>query len=240
MINSGIPGLDEISGKGLSRHQCILLNGGPGSGKTTLAMQFLYKGALEYDEPGIFVSLCENPDDIRKNMSVFGWNVAKLERQNKLMIIDARPVTHTEDGYIVPNEGLFKGENIPFSHIANQILQAVNEMGAKRLAIDSITILTTQYENNLNVRQGLLGLIQVLSSLDCVTILLSESEEKDAYIERVLVPAVIMMYYDKKGAGMVRGIQVWKLRGVKHSSNIHHMNIGDEGIIIHPAELAEF
>lgn len=240
MINSGIPGLDEISGKGLSRHQCILLNGGPGSGKTTLAMQFLYKGALDYDEPGIFVSLCENPADIRKNMLVFGWDLAKLERQKKLMIIDARPVNHTEDGYIVPNEGLFKGENIPFSHISNQILQAVKEMGAKRLAIDSITILTTQYDDNLNVRQGLLGLIQVLSSLDCLTILLSESEEKDAYIERVLVPAVIMMYYDKKGANMVRGIQVWKLRGVKHSSDIHHMNICDEGIVIHPAELAEF
>lgn len=240
MISSGIPGLDEISGKGLTRHQCILLNGGPGSGKTTLAIQFLYKGALEHGEPGIFVSMCESPEDIRKNMLAFGWDIAELEKQKKLIIIDARPVTHTEDGYIVPNEGLFKGENIPFSHIANQIVQAVRDMGAKRLAIDSITILTTQYEDSLNVRQGLLGLIQVLSSLDCITILLSESKDKDAYIERVLVPAVIMMYYDKKGARMVRGIQIWKLRGVKHSSDIHHMNIGDEGIVIHPAELADF
>lgn len=241
MIRSGIPGLDEILGGGLVRRSCVLLHGGPGSGKTTFAIQFLYKGIVESGEPGVFVSLCENPDEIRRNMLAFGWDLAKLEKQKKLAIIDARPVTFTDDGYIVPHKTLFKGETVPFSHISRLIIETVREIEAKRLAIDSITVLTTQYEHTSYVRQGLLGLIQVLCSLDCASLLLSEAkgEQGEDYLERVLVPGVVVLYYTRKGSSMVRAVQVLKLRGFKHSSDIYHMEIGDQGIVIHPEERAE-
>jgi len=242
MIRSGIPGLDEISGGGLSRRSCVLLQGGPGSGKTTLAIQFLYKGVVESGEPGAFISLCENPEEIRRNALAFGWDLTKLEKQKKLAIIDARPVSFTEDGYIVPKDTLFKGESVPFSHISNLIIKSVKEINAKRLAIDSITVLTTQYENASYVRQGLLGLIQVLCSLDCTSLLLAEGARGDPdenYLERVLVPGVFVLYYNRKGSSMVRAIQVLKLRGTKHSSDIYHMEISDQGIAIHPEERAE-
>jgi len=241
MTRSGISGLDEILGGSLSRRSCALLHGGPGSGKTTFAIQFLYTGVVENDEPGIFISLCENPEEIRRNMLAFGWDLRKLEKQKKLVIIDARPVTFTDEGYIIPNEDLFKQEAVPFSHISRMIIKLVKEIDAKRLAIDSVTVLTTQYENPFYVRQGLLGLIQVLCSLDCVSLLLAEGtgEQDVSYLERVLIPGVIVLHYTRKGSSMVRAIQVLKLRGLKHSSDIYHMEIDKQGIVIHPEERAE-
>lgn len=242
MTHSGIAGLDDILSGNLSRNSCVLLHGGPGSGKTTLAIQFLYKGIVENDEPGVFVTLCENPDEIRKNMRAFGWDLPKLEEEKKLAIVDARPVTYTEDGYIVPDDALFKGETIPFSHISNKLVQTVNELGAKRLAIDSITVLTSQYDNPAYIRQGLLGLIQVLCGLDCTSLLLSENitgEYNAPNLEWILVPGVIVLYYVRRGSSMVRAIQVRKLRGLKHSSDIYHLEIGNDGIVIHPEERAD-
>jgi KaiC/GvpD/RAD55 family RecA-like ATPase len=75
-VPTGVPGVDKILGeKGIPKGQTILICGGPGSGKTTFAIQFLYKGATEYDEPGLYITLDEDPEDIKKNMSKFGWDL---------------------------------------------------------------------------------------------------------------------------------------------------------------------
>jgi circadian clock protein KaiC len=241
LVKSGILGFDEILGGGLPRKRPIILQGGPGSGKTTLATQFLVEGVLKNNEPGIYVTLCESPNEIRENMLSFGWDLEKLEAEGKIAIIDARPVSFTDEGYIVPNEKLFKGEVIPFSHISTLIREKIDEMGAKRLAIDSITVLTSQYDKEAYIRQGMLGFIQVLSSLDCASILLSEgiNQTFSTQLEWVLAPAVILLHFTRRGSAMVRAIQVLKLRGMKHSEEIYHMEIGDKGIKIHPEERAE-
>ena len=84
-IPTGIPGADKILGeKGIPRGHSILVAGGPGSGKTTFAIQFLYKGATEHNEPGIYISLDEDPEDVKKNMSKFGWDIGKLEQDKNL------------------------------------------------------------------------------------------------------------------------------------------------------------
>jgi circadian clock protein KaiC len=196
---------------------------------------------MEWKEPGVLVTLCENPDEIRKNMLAFGWDLNKLESQKKLAILDARPVTLTEEGYIVPNEAVFKGEAVPFSHISRLILRSMKEIEAKRLVIDSITVLTSQYQSVSYARQGLLGLIQMLSNLDCSSLLLTETsgEINEANLERALVQGVIVLYYARKGSSMARAIQVLKLRGHKHSSDIYHMEITDRGIMVHPEERIE-
>ena len=241
MVNSGVLGLDGILGGGLPKGSCVILHGGPGSGKTTLSIQFLYNGIVESNEPGVFVTLCENPDEIRRNMLIFGWDLRKLEEQNKLVILDARPVTFNEEGYIVPNDLLFKGEGVPFSHISRLIVKTMKEIGAKRLVVDSVTVLTSQYDSPSYVRQGLLGLIQVLSSRDCTTLLLTEGkgELNEALIERAVAQGVIVMYFARKGSSMARAIQVLKMRGNKHSLDIYHMEISDKGIIVHPEERLE-
>ena len=122
-------------------------------------------------------------------------------------------------------------------------MDAVKEIGAKRLVIDSVTVLTSQYDNPAFVRQGLLGLIQVLCSLDCVSILLSENigkEIDEPNLDWIVVPGVIVLYYTRKGSSMIRAIQVRKLRGHKHSPDIYHIEIGSQGMEVHPEERADF
>ncbi|MCJ7771031.1 recombinase RecA [Candidatus Bathyarchaeota archaeon] len=234
----GVPGFDEILGRELDPGSCMLLQGGPGSGKTTFCMKFLWEGATKYNEPGLYMSLCENPAEIRRNMLQYGWDLAKLEAENKFRFLDARPVKLTPEGYIVPNEALFKGETIPFSHISTLIGENIKKMGAKRLVLDSLTVLTGQYENQAYVRQGVLGLIQALSSLECTSILISEgsefSPEKQHLESWAVVPAIVLLYHIRRNSIMTRAIQILKFRGGKHSSDVHHMEIGPEGIIVHP------
>ncbi len=237
-VSSGIPGFDEMAGGGLPRGRCIILYGDPGSGKTTFAMQFLHNGITEYDESGVLVTLTEDPDEIRQNMNNFGWNIEKLEQRKRLFILDARPVT-TKNGLIAPVEDLFKGEVLPFTHIARLIADKIRKYKAKRVVIDSITVLTMQYVNRFYVRQGLLGLIQSLSAHDCTSLLLVEALKEDKYapLEFALAPGVIYIRYQLKGDAMVRSIQIQKMRGVKHAEQIYGMEIGAKGIMIHPIPL---
>lgn len=238
MGKSGIPGFDEILGGDLAAGSCMLLHGGPGSGKTTFSIQFLYEGASRYGEAGLYVTLCENPDEIRRNMLQYGWDLASLEQKGLLQFLDARPVRLTPEGYIVPNEALFKGETIPFSHVSCLIREGVQKLGARRLVLDSLTVLTGQYENQAYVRQGVLGLLQALSSLECTSILISEGSEAApdrGHLESwAVVPAIVLLYYTRKNSVMARAIQVLKFRGARHSPEIHHMEMGDEGIVVHP------
>ena len=92
-VPTGIPGVDRIlAEKGVPRGHTILVSGGPGSGKTTFAIQFLYIGAIQHEEPGVYVTLDEDPKDMRKNMLKFGWDLKKLEEKKKLVFINISPV----------------------------------------------------------------------------------------------------------------------------------------------------
>ncbi len=89
---TGIIGFDEITGGGLPRSRTTLLEGGPGSGKTIFAMQFLVHGARHCNEPGIFVAFEEPPERILANLEGFGWNLKKLQQgSKKLSLLDAAP-----------------------------------------------------------------------------------------------------------------------------------------------------
>src|SRR6187397_3266711 len=90
--STGIIGLDEMTGGGLPRGRTTLLVGGPGSGKTILALQFLVNGAEKAGEPGIFVAFEETPKRIVGNALGFGWDLAGLERKKKLFFLAAQPM----------------------------------------------------------------------------------------------------------------------------------------------------
>ncbi len=231
---SGIQGFDEIVLGGLPKGRSIILSGPPGSGKSTFAMQFLYKGVKDYGEPGVYVTLSESPAEIRNNMKSYGWDILKLERDGKLFLIDARPFSITEEGFVAPNESLYRGEAIPFSHLTDMVLAGIRRIDAKRLVIDSITILAMQYVNRFYIRQGLMGMVQALSSQDCTSLLISEStqEEGKTPMEWYIAPGVILLHYSRKGDTMERAIQVLKLRGTKYSEHIYPARLTESGFVV--------
>jgi len=231
---SGISGLDEILLGGLPKGHSIILSGPPGSGKSTLAMQFLYKGIRDHGEPGVYVTLSEGPSEIRNNMKSYGWDIIRLEKESKLLLIDARPFTMSEEGSMSPNETLYRGEAMPFSHLTDTALAGTRSIGAKRLVIDSITVLAMQYVNKFYIRQGLMGMIQALSNQDCTSLLISECTPEDGHIpiDWYIAPGVILLHYTRKGDTMERAVQVLKMRGTKHSEQIYPARLTETGFMV--------
>ena len=136
---TGIPGLDEILSGGIPQGGCVLVAGGPGSGKTILSIQFLYDGAKNHGEKGLLVTFDESPDNIKKNMLKFGWNITELEREGKFRILDL------SDFIYLTQEEFHKkayGVNVPEFTIVGAlsiIKENVEEMNAERVVVDSIT-----------------------------------------------------------------------------------------------------
>lgn len=231
---SGIQGFDEILPGGLPKGRSIILSGPPGSGKSTFAMQFLYKGVKDYSEPGVYVTLSESPAEIRNNMRSYGWDIARLEKEGRLLLIDARPFSITEEGFVAPNESLYRGEAMPFSHLTDMFLAGIRRVDAKRLVIDSITIMGMQYVNRFHIRQGLMAMVQALANQDCTSLLISESivEEGKIPAEWYIAPGVIHLHYTRKGDTMERAIQVIKMRGIRHGEEIYPVRITESGFTV--------
>src|ERR1700676_1053601 len=91
LIRTGIQGLDSILLGGIPRSNVVLVQGVTGSGKTLLGVEFIYRGVVEYNEPGLIVVFETNPDKIIRDANEFGWDLNELKRQNKLHIIFTSP-----------------------------------------------------------------------------------------------------------------------------------------------------
>lgn len=234
-VRTGIAGFDSIISGGLKQGKPIVITGPPGSGKTIFGMQFLYSGAKDFDEPGVFVTLSQSPNEIANDFRSFGWEIMKLVEEGKLLIIDARPFK-IEEGFIALDESLYRGENLPFMHLSQLILSSIKRIGAKRLVIDSITVLGMQYSNSFYIRQGLQGMFHMLEDQQCTSLLISENTEPGQIpLEWFVASGVIVLHHVRKEDTMERSIQVIKMRGIKHSEQIFPIKVSEFGIqIMHP------
>src|SRR5512146_2754757 len=139
---SGIKGLDEITGGGLPRGRPTLVCGGPGCGKTLLAMEFLVRGALEHGEPGVFMSFEESEEELAANVASLGFDLHRLEAQKKLAIDQVRVErSEIEETGEYDLEGLFV-----------RLQTAVESVGARRVALDTIESLFAALPNQTILR----------------------------------------------------------------------------------------
>lgn len=231
-VRTGIPGFDSLLSGGLKQGKTIALSGPPGSGKTTFGMQFLYSGAKDFEEPGIFVTLSQSPIEIKNDFKSLGWDIQKLIDEGMLIIIDGRPFKKKE-GFIALDESLYRGEPLPFMHLTQLILSSIKRIGAKRIVVDSLTVLSLQYANNFYIRQGLQGLIYALDDQECLSILISEVDSTEKIpVEWYVSSGVILLHHGRKEYMMERTIQVLKMRGSKHSEQIFPIRLNEMGLQI--------
>jgi KaiC/GvpD/RAD55 family RecA-like ATPase len=237
-VPTGVPGVDKIlAEKGIPRGHTILVCGGPGSGKTTFAIQFLYVGATQHGESGVYVTLEEEPTDIKTNMSKYGWDLKKLEDEKKLVFINVSPVR------VAPSEtgGLIQigMKEFRLIKLLEAIKQGVKEVDAKRVVVDPVTIFTLQYPEEVERIYAMRDLMRDLRRTGCTNLLISELRgtgwEREHQFEEYLAQGVILLRTFLKGSRLVRVFQVEKMRGLAIDNQPRPYDISAKGIEVYPS-----
>lgn len=234
-IPSGIDGLDQLIEGGLPKERTFLVSGATGSGKTIFSMQYLYNGAMKYNEPGIYVTLDERPELIREDMSKFGWDIKRLEDEKKLVILDA---SISRIGLSSSEDYAVNDLDFDYKKLLLNIVRVAKEVGAKRIVIDSIATLGMYLKSDEEVRAAVLEMVYILSKIGVTAILVSELDietkrhSKYGVEEFVADGVIILKYLDTGVQGINRTMLIRKMRATKHSAEIHPVEISANGMII--------
>jgi KaiC/GvpD/RAD55 family RecA-like ATPase len=235
-VPTGIEGFDQLCGGGLIRNRTYVVEGVCGSGKSLFALQFLYNGITKYQESGIFLATEERPALIRENALNFGWDLKRLEDENKLVIIDG---SSTKIG--VPSTERFVDIR-PFDvdSIIDQIISVQEEIKAQRAVIDSSTAIGYMINDVSRFRLELLKISTTMEMLELTTLLTVEVTRdvprRVFGIESFIAEGLITMHFKRQESLRVRGIEIHKMRGSEHSQKIHPFDITPSGIIVHPED----
>jgi circadian clock protein KaiC len=228
-IRTMIEGFDDISHGGLPIGRTTLVSGTSGTGKTLLAVQFLYNGISLFDEAGVFVTFEESPTDIIKNASSFGWDLQKLINEGKLFILDASP----------DPEGQEVVGSFDLSALIERIQYAIHKYKAKRVSVDSITAVFQQYDAASVVRREIFRLVARLKLIGVTTVMTTERIEEYGPVARFGVEEfvsdnVVIVRNVLEGERRRRTMEILKLRGTTHMKGEYPFTITNQGISIFP------
>jgi len=223
-VATGIKGFDELVVGGFPLSSTILVSGGAGTGKTIFGLSYLYSGAKEFNEPGLYITLEGNLKNIIWNMETFGWDIKPLQDTNKFKIYKLN--LHTQENVERQIEEELK-----------VISKLVKDMGCKRLVVDSTTALGVWIPEQGRMRHLLYSFADSLKNLDCTTILIAETKggktDFSAFgVEEFIVDGVVSLYFVPPN----RSIFVRKMRGTNHSKSPHAFNISELGIEVKPRD----
>jgi len=240
-VATGIQGLDELISGGFPDGRTILVVGGPGTGKTILAAQFLYKGMYDHNQNGAFVSLDESRHHLYSEMKKFGWDFKKAEDEKKFVFIDATRMSRVamlkEKLYGEETKSL-RGKQLSIDKLVEELQARVQSMNVKRIVVDTLASLFYRFVDPMERRNAVVDLIESLSDLGVTTIITTELAhlglERSALEEEYLVHGVIMMQTLFSGGTTTRAIQVEKMRGVKASPNLVPYTIDKNGVEVFP------
>ncbi|MFH1637596.1 MAG: ATPase domain-containing protein [Candidatus Woesearchaeota archaeon] len=219
-VPSGIKELDKIIEGGFEKNSAVLVVGGGGSGKTIMGAQFLMEGILNNDETGIYISFEESKEKFYRHMGKFGWNLKELEEKGRFVFVTFSPSEMVE---IVKSEG-------------KVIEKDIKEVNAKRIVIDSLSAYNVMFSKESEQREMLVSLFRMIARWDCTTLVIAE---EDQYIHKphssimgFMADAIVKLYtlVTEKNV-MVRAMQVFKMRGTKHSFKVFPIDITKKGIV---------
>jgi circadian clock protein KaiC len=224
---TGIQGLDEITLGGLPRGRPTLVCGSAGCGKTMLAMEFLVRGIQEYGEPGVFIAFEETPEDLAKNVASLGFNLKELEADGKL-VVDYIHIDKSEMAVAgaYDLEGLFL-----------RLQLAVESVGAKRVAMDTLEVLFGGFDNASLLRDEVRRLFRWLKDRDLTTIITAEKGDGSLTrqgMEEYVSDCVLMLDHRIVDQISTRRLRIVKYRGSVHGTNEYPFLIDEGGISVLP------
>lgn len=239
-LPTGVRGLDKVLDGGLPRGRSTLVLGGPGTGKTVLLNEFLYRGITEFGENGVYVTVEESPARVVTNAATFGWDYDTLLKDKRLAFVDATP----ED----PSSQVRNTEVTLEYHLTPLVLRlrhAVSEIDARRVVLDSIGALFAQFRSRDAVRHALYYLVDEMQRMGVTTLFSCEEPDIESLqtfhgIEEYVVDGVIKIAPEKGQQSTLRKLEVTKLRGCSYRSGPVEFGIGDGGMTVYPKIESDF
>jgi circadian clock protein KaiC len=218
-VKSGVDGLDSLVEGGFLRGDVILLAGNTGSGKTILSAQFICNGAVQHGEKGVYVSFEEDAGTLKRNMLRFGFDLEKLEREGAVKVLDLEAI-----------KGAGLSANIEF------ILNALKDMNAKRLVIDSLTAFLSACQEKFEYRTLMHLFYKILKKLGCTTVMTCSVptglETLGLGIEEFIADSVITLENIVHDGELKTRFLIRKMRGTNHSKKYHEVIIDGKGLKI--------
>lgn len=232
--STGILGLDERLEGGFPANRAILVTGEPGSGKSTLGLQFIAAG-IERGEAGICVSVDQKPRHLLQDVLRFGWNLEDAVNRGKLTLLDASP-------YFTKIRNKSKGSMpVDACHIATDLSHQVANSGARRVVIDSLTSLVPPELSRALAQDYLRSLILSLEdNLNCTVVLTCRASSGDPQgiceAAEYLVSGIVELKVRHAFASFVRTMFIKKMRGTNTRPEEYPYDIrNDRGMVIMPA-----
>jgi KaiC/GvpD/RAD55 family RecA-like ATPase len=229
-VKSGIEGLDALVDGGFPKGHNVLITGGPGTGKSIIALQYLVSGAMN-GEPGVYLTCDETKDKIISQALIFGWDLSKLEKENKIILKSLE-------------------EEFDIEAILETMQNDVKKIKAKRVVIDSISMLgiyskvvpeifkktvkkLPRFQRHIEEMQRpqIVAIFQALASFGTTNLVIAEGDEQSA-IPEYAADGVIQVKRESVGSSEERSLEVVKMRETKTNGGTYSFVITETGVRI--------
>ncbi len=223
-VQTGIPSLDKLIEGGLVRGDTSIVAGQPGTGKTTLGLQFLVHGAVKCGENGVYASVIESGEKLKRNARRFGWDLDVLEKEGKVQLVSLQSTMKAG-----------------VSTALETVLEALHTINAKRLVFDSLSALMTAFESTAEARSFLHIMLKFLEAANCTTLMISEvpwgRQQLGTNFEEFLGDGLIVLESSFDNSRVRRRIYIPKMRGTENRLEGYDYYITREGFALAPTPI---
>ena len=228
---TGVPGLDDILNGGLLSHRLYLIDGDPGAGKTTLALQFLLEG-VQAGEKCLYITLSETKEELSAGAASHGWSLDGIE------IVELIAEESDLDGE--SQVTMYHPSEVELTETTRRVLDAVEKTNASRIVFDSLSELRLLAQNSLRYRRQILALKQFFIGRKCTVLLLDDrtSEGSDLQLQSIAHGVVSLDQLSPVYGAERRRLRVMKLRGSSFRGGYHDFTIREGGIVVFPRLVA--
>jgi circadian clock protein KaiC len=217
-LSTGIPGLDEMTGGGFIKGDTVLVTGPPGTGKTTFGLQFLIDGTKK-DEPGVFITIEEQPEKIVSDALNFGWDLRRMESDGSLKLSQLQ-------------SDMLQAGGAPVL----QCINLIKDTGAKRVVVDPISLYSTSVQGQSELRRELYAFVNYMKANGVTLLMTHEVPDIFTRVSRIsdyglefIVDSIIMLQYVEMESEIYKSMNILKMRGSDHDRSIRRYEIGRKG-----------
>src|SRR3954454_14862523 len=214
LVATGIIGFDDIIGGGFTRNRLYLVEGNPGSGKTTLALQYLLEGARR-GESGLYITLSETAEELRAVAASHGWSLAGVDLVELIPSNDSL----TPDAQYT----MFHPSEVELAETTKAVLAEVERINPTRVVFDSLSEFRLLAQNSLRYRRQILALKQFFIGRQCTVLLLDDrtSEDTDLQLQSIAHGVVSLEHLAPEYGAERRRLRIIKMRGMRFRGGYH-------------------